>query len=326
MKVYTHPDYSYIDIVEIPVEEIAKIDIDICEQPRETLGHYYNRMETKPEVLINAGFFNTKTYEACFSMIEDGQKLVNHYGVKAGIGTLKSNLAKFAYGTIDDNQDWQDFIAGYPVLVNNGQVLSSVSWGSEINYNALRSCVGYNDKTVFVVTVSKPGMKFEPLAKVMMKLGCTYAINLDGGGSSRMLVRGEVVNTPTENRSVDSVLAIYLKEEEVKAEKAEEFPYIEYTVVYGDSMWKIATHYLGKGSRYKEIVEFNNLTTSVLRVGQILKIPVDCEKYTVVKGDSLWKIAAAKLGNGLKYKELAAFNDIDPNDTIQVGQILYIPV
>ena len=326
MKVYTHPDYSYIDVVEIPVEEIALIDIDICEQPRETLGHYYNRMEKKPEVLINAGFFNTKTYEACFSMIEDGQELLNHYDVKAGLGVLKDQMNKLVYGTIDDSQNWHDFIAGYPVLVNNGQVLSSVSLGSEINYNALRSCIGYNDTTVFVVTVSKPGMKFEPLAKIMMKLGCAYAINLDGGGSSRMLVRGEVVNTPTENRSVDSVLAIYLKNEEVKAEKAEEFPYIEHTVVSGDSMWKVATYYLGKGSRYKEIVEFNDLKTSILKIGQILKIPVDCEKYTVIAGDTLWKISTIKLGSGLKYKELAAFNGIDPDDPIQIGQILYIPV
>lgn len=326
MKVYTHPDYSYIDIVEIPVEEIANIDIDICKQPRETLGHYYNRMEKKPEVLINAGFFNTKTYEACFSMVEDGHELVNHYGVKAGIGTLKDALNKFTFGNIDDGQNWHDFIAGYPVLVNEGKVLSTVSWGSEINYNALRSCVGYNNTTIFVVTVSKPGMKFEPLAKIMMKLGCTYAINLDGGGSSRMLVRGEVVNTPTENRSVDSVLAIYLKEEEVKAEEAEFQPYIEHVVVKGDSMWKIATYYLGKGTRYPEIVSFNDLKTTVLKVGQSLKIPVDCEKYTVVKGDSLWKIATNKLGSGLKYKELAAFNNIDPNDPIQIGQIIYIPV
>lgn len=326
MKVYKHPDYSYIDIVEIPVNEIENIDIDICQQPRETLGHYYNRMEKKPEVLINAGFFNTKTYEACFSMIEDSQELVNHYGVKAGIGTLVGALNKFTYGTIDDGQDWNDFIAGYPVLVNDGKVLSSVSWGSEINYNALRSCVGYNADTVFVVTVSKPGMRFEPLAKIMMKLGCTYAINLDGGGSSRMLVNGDIVNTPTENRSVDSVLAIYLKEEEVKAEEAEFQPYIEHVVVKGDSMWKIATYYLGKGTRYPEIMAFNDLTSAVLRVGQVLKIPADCEKYTVVKGDSLWKIAANKLGSGLKYKELAAFNNIDPNDPIQIGQIIYIPV
>ena len=326
MKVYTHPDYSYIDIVEIPVDEIELIDIDICEEPRETLGHYYNRMTKKPKVLINAGFFNTKTYEACFSMIEDGQEIANHYGVKAGLGVLKGQLNKLVYGTIDDKQDWNDFIAGYPVLVNDGHVLSSVTWASEINYNALRSVVGCNDDTVFIVAVSKPGMKFEPLAKIMMKLGCRYAINLDGGGSSRLLVDGEVINNPTENRSVDSVLAIYTKEVKEEVVEAESAPYISYTVTYGDTMWKIATHFLGAGSRYKEILEFNNLTSSILKVGQVLKIPVDCEKYTVVAGDSLWKIATAKLGTGLKYKELAAFNNIDPNDPIQIGQIIYIPV
>ena len=328
MKVYTHPEYDYVKVVEVPYDEIQSIDIDVCEQPRETLSHYYNRMTKKPGVLINAGFFNTKTAEACFSLVDDGEEISSHYGVKYGLGTLSSDMTRLVYGIMDDGTDWHDFIAGYPVLVNNRVPITSVSWGSEINYNALRTCIGYTDECIIIVAVSKPGMKFIPLANLLADLKCIYAINLDGGGSSRLVVDGVVVNTPTENRSVDSVLAIYLKDKEVlpEADPIEEEPYISYTVKSGDSLWKIATYYYGKGSMYKDIVEFNELKSNVLRVGQDLKIPVDAERYTIVSGDTLWKIAATKLGSGLKYKYLAEYNDIDPAKPIVVGQIIFIPV
>ena len=46
-----------------------------------------------------------------------------------------------------------------------------------------------------------------------------------------------------------------------------------YTVKKGDSLWAIATKYLGRGSRYKEIMNLNRLKTDVLSIGQKLKIP-----------------------------------------------------
>lgn len=47
--------------------------------------------------------------------------------------------------------------------------------------------------------------------------------------------------------------------------------------------------------------------------------------YTVQKGDSFWKIAAQQLGDGTRYKELAAFNGMDVTDTIYAGQVLKLP-
>ena len=49
--------------------------------------------------------------------------------------------------------------------------------------------------------------------------------------------------------------------------------YTEYTVVKGDTLWGIAQKRLGKGSRYKEIMDLNGLKSSAIRVGQTLKIP-----------------------------------------------------
>ncbi|WP_020620259.1 LysM peptidoglycan-binding domain-containing protein [Paenibacillus daejeonensis] len=47
--------------------------------------------------------------------------------------------------------------------------------------------------------------------------------------------------------------------------------------------------------------------------------------YTVKAGDSLWKIAQSQLGDGTRYKEIAALNGIKAPYTIQIGKVLYLP-
>lgn len=49
--------------------------------------------------------------------------------------------------------------------------------------------------------------------------------------------------------------------------------YLEYTVVKGDSLWGIAQRFLGKGSRYPEIMTLNGLTSTIIYSGQKLKLP-----------------------------------------------------
>jgi len=50
----------------------------------------------------------------------------------------------------------------------------------------------------------------------------------------------------------------------------------------------------------------------------------DYEVYTVAKGDTLWRIAAQKLGSGARYPEIMTLNSLR-SDTIVVGQKLRIP-
>ncbi len=46
-----------------------------------------------------------------------------------------------------------------------------------------------------------------------------------------------------------------------------------HTVVRGDTLWALANTYLGNGNRYKEIKTLNGLTSDIIKIGQVLKIP-----------------------------------------------------
>ena len=107
--------------------------------------------------------------------------------------------------------------------------------------------------------------------------------------------------------------------------------YTKYIVQSGDSWWKIAANKLGSGLKMNELAEYNGKTIfNSLRPGDVLKIPSSNKTsytlYTVVKGDSWWKIAAKQMGNGLKYKELAEYNGKSTDDALTIGMTLKIPI
>jgi exopolysaccharide biosynthesis protein len=71
------------------------------------------------------------------------------------------------------------------------------------------------DGTLLFVTVDgrRPeesvGMSLPELTDLMLALGCVSAVNLDGGGSTTMVINGKVVNQPSgasERRNADAIL------------------------------------------------------------------------------------------------------------------------
>ena len=44
------------------------------------------------------------------------------------------------------------------------------------------------------------GMNYTELSSLMLRLGCTEAMNLDGGGSSTLWLGGCVMNSPSDGR------------------------------------------------------------------------------------------------------------------------------
>ncbi|MBF2562379.1 1,4-beta-N-acetylmuramoylhydrolase [Listeria seeligeri] len=116
-----------------------------------------------------------------------------------------------------------------------------------------------------------------------------------------------------------------------------------YTVVKGDSLWKIATKYNVSVANLKS---WNNLKSDNIYIGQKLKVSAgsssssskpstntnsnketskpstssSAKTYTVVKGDSLWKIATKY---NVSVANLKSWNNLK-SDTINIGQKLKV--
>jgi exopolysaccharide biosynthesis protein len=57
-------------------------------------------------------------------------------------------------------------------------------------------------------------MTIEELAKLMVELGCVEAMNLDGGGSTTMVIRNKVINSPSDatgERPVSDALLVFTR-------------------------------------------------------------------------------------------------------------------
>lgn len=154
----------------------------------------------------------------------------------------------------------------------------------------------------------------------------------NGKTTKTVLHPGDVIKLPE--------LRDEIKEAETKAEPVvtpDTNLYISYTVKTGDSWWKIATKYMGSGTKMAELAKFNGKnTSSILHIGDKIKIPVTNETttseptvpyttYTVKKGDSWWRIAANEMGSGTKMTRLAEFNGKTTKDIIYAGNVLKIP-
>jgi hypothetical protein len=102
-------------------------------------------------------------------------------------------------------------IAGGPAIIKDGKPFSikTAPLSSLINYSERskyerhpRSAVGWSPTHVYLVTVDgrqpglSVGMKLAELAEFMAGLGCTEAMNFDGGKSAQMWMSGKIMNNP----------------------------------------------------------------------------------------------------------------------------------
>lgn len=105
-------------------------------------------------------------------------------------------------------------------------------------------------------------------------------------------------------------------------------PETTYTVQRGDSLYSIAAKY---NTTVEELKRINGLTTNILSIGQVLKLPSNESaespsvdegiSYTVQKGDSLYSIAKKY---NVTIDEIKELNNLTSN-LLSIGQVLLIP-
>ncbi len=119
-----------------------------------------------------------------------------------------------------------------------------------------------------------------------------------------------------------------------------------YTVLDGESLSDIAAKVYGDGVYWTDIAAANNITDpNSLYTGQVLQLPkltptqavsststtaeeqkaINGNSYTVQEGDLLWDIAVRAYGDGFKWTDIAAANNLPSADAISSGQVLQIP-
>ena len=136
------------------------------------------------------------------SIPENGYVIV---GPKSKLSALFG--AKYVDTQISLNPQWHNvrhIISGGPYLVKDGEVFVDMTAQKlqSIGGRNPRTAIGYTKDNDFILITadgregSSVGLTLNELAYFMKSLGCTNAINLDGGGSTVMYVNGAIVNRP----------------------------------------------------------------------------------------------------------------------------------
>ncbi|MEX0893798.1 MAG: phosphodiester glycosidase family protein [Gemmatimonadota bacterium] len=116
----------------------------------------------------------------------------------------------------------EEAVGGFPVLLRDGAAVLHLAEGVPAGFGPARhprTAVAWDTAAdrLLLVTVDgrqpgySVGMTLQELTALLVRIGATDAINLDGGGSTAMVVGGRVVNRPSDDvgeRSVGNALAL----------------------------------------------------------------------------------------------------------------------
>lgn len=113
-------------------------------------------------------------------------------------------------------------IGGGPVLVQDGKIQISnneerMFTGKAVDDKHPRTAIGYtaNGKLIILVVQGRftgiaEGASLNQLAGILTDLGCVEALNLDGGGSSCLLVNGKETIKPSDKEGERAIPAVFI--------------------------------------------------------------------------------------------------------------------
>ena len=229
-KTYDGVEYCYLDkelhAVRIETGLIGVSIFPLISKKGEPSPPYKWAEKHKLQVAVNANFFSMKT-------MQDPSGMAIYQGVNWGkgntkkhaqFGFTKDNRLKYYTANHTDQPSWYYYaVAGEPEIIENGKVRSDIN--SSEACKSLGHCQNKRSRTgictdkegkylIFATTKgdnSNGGITVVNFAKLMLKLGCDYGVNLDGGGSAGIYLNGKKYGTNS-GRTVAVNLGFWVKE------------------------------------------------------------------------------------------------------------------
>lgn len=211
---------QHLFVIEVPAHSPRRLAFayDSVLTPVDTLAR-----RREAFAAINGSFFDMdKGNPVCYLRI-DGQLLGENTPQKND----SVNRKYYQYATLtlgptrlwvpDSNRTWEnllshgDIMTAGPMLLREGQYVPQRDDRTFVTKRHNRTALGLRPDGTTVLLVADgrfkdkaEGLTLPELERVMRWLGCTEAINLDGGGSSTMYIKDKgVVNYPSDNNRHD---------------------------------------------------------------------------------------------------------------------------
>lgn len=200
--------------------------------------------------------------------------------------------------------------------VQSGDTLYGISKQFGVSVDDIKKANNLTSNTISKGQTLKIPTSITTIDYIVTKGDSLYAIAKRYNTTVKDIVK---LNNLTNNTlTIGQQLIIPISDEITKPETT----YKNYVVQKGDSLYSIATK---NNTTADEIKKINNLTSNMLSIGQILKLPSEVKQeeitmYTVQKGDSLYSIAKKF---GMSVEELKSLNNLTSNN-LAIGQQLMI--
>ena len=262
----------------------------------------------------------------------DTEAVIVEYGfldsTKDDVNQLKNDWKDYAEAVVRAIAKYKNIPYNAPVesnyyTVQKGDSLWSIATKYGITVDELKALNNITNNTIHVGQNLKVKAESEkPVEDYLVytvksgdslwKIANSYGISVDKLKSAN--------NLKSDVLSVGQKLLIPVSDINVEEVPKEPTSGVNYIVVSGDNLYSIANKY---GVSVDDIKKENNLSSNILKIGQVLKIPGTDQfvTYTVKSGDSLWKIANTY---GVTVNELKNINNLE-GSLLSVGQKLLIP-
>jgi Phosphodiester glycosidase len=138
---------------------------------------------------MNGDFYRTDNGASSGRLVIDGHQVAAGDRREANLGL---DAGRAAIGR--DLRGYRDIVSGKPVLIADGKAVRRLALGGvtrfQIFTRAPRSAVALANGELWLVSVGKPGLTLREWQSRLLRMGASWALNMDGGPSVGLALDG----------------------------------------------------------------------------------------------------------------------------------------